>query len=52
MTLFTDLRIRAAKHAAYRKTLRELSALSKAEADDLGINTSELRGIARRAVYG
>ncbi len=34
------------------KTVSELSKLSDAEMQDLGINRSEIKSVARQAVYG
>jgi len=52
MSLFSNFRVRAAKRAAYRQTLRELNALSDHEAEDLGFSKADVRRIAHQAVYG
>ncbi|SLN30204.1 hypothetical protein PEL8287_01402 [Roseovarius litorisediminis] len=43
---------RAADYRAYRRTVRELSALGAAELADLGMHRSEVRRVASEAVYG
>ncbi len=43
---------RYAKHRLYRRTVRELDALSGAELADLGLSRSMIKGIALEAVYG
>lgn len=48
----TTLRDRLSKRARYTRTLRELRALSAAEAADLGISQSEIKHIAHSSVYG
>jgi len=53
MTAFTSLRLALAKHAAYRRTRRELANLPLDLAiHDLGIYPGDADLIARRAVYG
>ncbi|SNR97589.1 hypothetical protein [Antarctobacter heliothermus] len=52
MTLFSDIRIRMNKHAQFRATVRELESLDAVTARDLDIAPSEIRRIARQAVYG
>tara|TARA_R100000750_G_scaffold50705_1_gene35648 strand:- start:3252 stop:3449 length:198 start_codon:yes stop_codon:yes gene_type:complete len=52
MTLFTDIRDRMNKHAKFRATVRELESLDAAVARDLDIAPTEIRRIARQAVYG
>ena len=49
--LFSALRRRARKHAAYRNTLRELRALPMETRIDLDIAGIEDK-VAQRAVYG
>ncbi len=49
--LLDTLNTRLGKHAAYRRTLRELRALPLDVALDLDIAGAEKR-VARRAVYG
>ncbi len=46
-----DLRARLARRAAFRTTLRELSALSDRELADLGLNRSVIRRVAYQAAY-
>ena len=41
-----------AKRAVYNQTVRELSALSNRELDDLGIPRSNIVSIARETAYG
>jgi uncharacterized protein YjiS (DUF1127 family) len=41
------IRQKIAKFVAYRRTLRELSALDSAQLKDLGINRGDIRTIAR-----
>lgn len=48
---FADLRAKAARRKIYRDTLRELSALSNRELDDLGLNRTMLKRIAHQAAY-
>ncbi|WP_424931654.1 DUF1127 domain-containing protein [Amaricoccus macauensis] len=52
MTSLSSFRRFLNKRAHYNRTVRELRSLSPAEANDLGINVSEARSIARAAVYG
>ena len=52
MTLLHRIRTAAARRAAYHRTLHELSRLSPALAEDLGILPGEAGELARRAVYG
>ncbi|MEC3862536.1 hypothetical protein VK792_14680 [Mesobacterium sp. TK19101] len=52
MTLFTNLRSRMAKAAAYRRTVNEIRRMPKDVADDLGIYPGDARRMAYRAVYG
>ncbi|WP_238366669.1 hypothetical protein [Mesobacterium pallidum] len=51
MTLLTNLRGRAARAVAYRRTLRELRGLNSTIARDLDIAPGDVRRIAREAVY-
>lgn len=50
-TFFADLRAKAARRKVYRETLRELSALSPRELNDLGLDGSMLKRIAYQAAY-
>lgn len=50
--LITNLRVRAAKHAAYRRIRDEIATLSQAEALDLGIFPADADRMARKAVWG
>lgn len=53
MTMFTDIRDRLAKRAAYNRTRHELANLpTELAIQDLGIFPSDADKIARRAVYG
>ncbi|WP_417721746.1 hypothetical protein [Salipiger sp.] len=52
MTLLTTLRTRLARHARYRRTVRELLALPLDVALDLDIHQGDARRIAAAAVYG
>jgi uncharacterized protein YjiS (DUF1127 family) len=49
--LVAEYRAKAARRKIYRNTLRELSALSDRELQDLGLNQSELRRVAYQAAY-
>jgi uncharacterized protein YjiS (DUF1127 family) len=49
--LVTDYRANAARRKIYRETLRELSALSARDLNDLGLNRSEIRRVAYQAAY-
>lgn len=40
------------KRRLYRRTLRELSALSNHDLNDLGIGRGEIRAVAYDAIYG
>lgn len=40
------------KYYFYRRTVRELSELSNRELQDLGFSRSEIRRVAKEAVYG
>ena len=46
-----SLKGRFERHRTYLKTVEELSRLSSRELADLGINRSEIRRVARDAVY-
>ena len=50
--LYADFRAARAQARLYRTTYRELSALSARDLDDLGVNRSMIRSIAREAAYG
>ncbi len=52
MTLITAIRATAAKRASYRRTLRELRAMSPDVALDLDIDRAAAEKLARTAVYG
>lgn len=52
MTLFSGLRTRVEQHARYRRTLHELETMPENTARDLDIAPSDVRRIARQAVYG
>ncbi|MFP7571236.1 DUF1127 domain-containing protein [Marivita sp. S2033] len=49
--LVANIREKAARRKMYRTTLRELSALSTRELDDLGLNRSMLTRVAYQAAY-
>lgn len=49
--LIADYRAKAARRKIYRETLRELSALSARDLNDLGLNRSEIRRVAYQAAY-
>lgn len=42
----------AAKRAAFRRTVAQLSSLSDRELDDLGLTRWEIDQVAHRSVYG
>lgn len=50
--LIHTLRDRAAKYAAYRRTVAELEAMPLEVAIDLGMFREDARKVAARAVYG
>lgn len=50
--LIAYLREAQAKRRVYRQTVRELSALSTRELNDLGISRSMISRIAAEAAYG
>ncbi|GHE93053.1 hypothetical protein GCM10016455_11510 [Aliiroseovarius zhejiangensis] len=49
---FADWKDKMAQRAQYRETVRELSALSDRELNDLGLGRASIRTVARMAVYG
>lgn len=49
--VFANLRQDMANNRMYRRTLRELGALSDRELNDLGLCRSSIRDVAARAVY-
>lgn len=49
--LFSDWKAAIARRFAFRKTLRELDALTNRELADLGLQRSELRRVAYQAAY-
>lgn len=52
VTFLTDLGDRFALYMFYRKTVRELSALSRSELKDLGLSRTAIKRTAHEAVYG
>jgi len=53
MTAFENIRDALAKRALYRKTIREIKALPHEIAiEDLGLDPTDAKSIARSAVYG
>ena len=52
MTLLSNLRDRAAKRAAYRRTRDEIARLPLDTALDLDLFPGDAEKIARKAVYG
>ena len=50
--IFSQFRASFAAWRTYRRTLNELSSLSKRELDDLGLNRSEIARVAMDAAYG
>jgi len=52
MSLLTELRSRLARRAAYSRTLRELRAMPRETAIDLGLFPEDAAQMARAAVYG
>jgi uncharacterized protein YjiS (DUF1127 family) len=52
MTLLSNLRDAAQKHAAYRRTLNELRGVPAHLAEDLGIYPGDAKRLAREAIYG
>ena len=52
-SFLTQIRSAAAKRAAYRRTVAEISALSTEQGvEDLGIFPGDAHRIARKVVYG
>ncbi len=52
-SIFTHLRIAAAKRAAYNRTVAEIAAMdTRLAVEDLGIFPGDASRIAKRAVYG
>ena len=49
--LIADYRVKAARRKIYNDTLRELSALTYRELNDLGLNRSEIKRVAYQAAY-
>ena len=49
---FGEWRAAYAKHRIFRRTLRELDALTDRELNDLGLSRSMIRSAAHEAVYG
>ena len=52
VAFFEEKRAAFAKHRMYRRTVRELSALSGAELADLGLSHGSVHSAAYEAVYG
>ncbi|WCR09007.1 DUF1127 domain-containing protein [Paracoccus fistulariae] len=52
MTAIQRMQENRARRAVYRQTVRELSALTTRELDDLGISRSMIRSLAQEAAYG
>lgn len=52
MSLITEIRTSMHKRAQFRATVRELESLDSSVARDLDIAPSDIRRIAREAVYG
>ena len=52
VTFLMSLTERAAQYMNYRKTVRILSDLSRAELDDLGLGRGDIENVAHKAVYG
>lgn len=51
-TMIADLRKAMAQRAIFRRTVRELKALSNRELGDLGIHRSMITRLAHEAAYG
>ncbi|MHA6266801.1 DUF1127 domain-containing protein [uncultured Aliiroseovarius sp.] len=49
---FAEWKEQVETRALFRKTVRELNALSNRELEDLGIARASVRLVARMAVYG
>lgn len=52
MTAFTAAKAELRRQRVYRRTLRELNALTERELADLGIHASMIQQIAREAAWG
>mgnify|MGYP003959355667 CR=1 FL=1 len=52
IALWGTVKDNLAKRSAYRRTVKELGALSSAELNDLGLNRSMIRQIAYETTYG
>ncbi len=52
MSIFSEIRSNMSKRAHFRATVRELESLDASVARDLDIAPSDIRRIARQAVYG
>lgn len=50
--VFNEIKDMAIKHYMYRKTVSELSSLSRLELTDLGLTQGSIKSTAREAVYG
>jgi len=50
--VFTEIKASAIKHYMFRKTVSELSNLSRLELADLGLTYGGIKSAAREAVYG
>ena len=51
-SLFASVKAAYARDASYRRTVRELSALSNRDLADLGISRGEIKYLAHEAAYG
>ncbi len=51
-SLSNKLRTAARNYSEYRRIVSEIEGLSRREADDIGISTSDARRIAHETVYG
>lgn len=52
MGLTKRIRTSAGRYSEYRRIVGEIEALSKREADDIGISRHDAHRIAQQAVYG
>ncbi|WP_246449308.1 DUF1127 domain-containing protein [Paracoccus amoyensis] len=52
MTAIQRMQENRARRAVYRQTVRELSALTNRDLNDLGINRSMIHGLAQEAAFG
>lgn len=52
MTLLSSLQTRVAKHAEYRRTVKELRRMPLDVALDLNIHPGDAEKIAKKSVYG